>query len=82
VTSQVSSSIAALILIAALPLNADPAQQSVYQSMVETYHQDHPTIDDMDLDSLTEAIRTTLLIAKVRHLRAKIELERATFWSN
>jgi len=59
VTSQVSSSMAALILITALPLNVDPTQQSIYQTMVEAYHKAHPDIDNMDLDSLTEAIHTT-----------------------
>jgi len=55
---KISQSIATLLLISALPLNADPAQQSIYQSMVKAYTQAH-TIDKTDLDSLTEAIHTT-----------------------
>jgi len=56
--SIVSQSMAALILISSLPLNADPAQQSIYQSMVQEYTAAHP-VEDMDLDSLSDSIHNT-----------------------
>jgi len=57
-TPFVSQSMAALILLATLPLSSDPSQDSVYQRMMEDYTATF-TVPNMTLDTLTEAIRNT-----------------------
>ena len=54
----VSDSMAALILLSALPQSSDPAQDSVYTRMMEEYTSSH-SVPNMTLDTLDAAIRHT-----------------------
>jgi hypothetical protein len=66
-TPYVSQSMATLILLLALPLSSDPAQDSVYQRMMEEYTSTH-IVPIMTLDSLSESIRNTWASC-FRHLK-------------
>jgi hypothetical protein len=59
-TPFVSESMAALILLSALPLSSDPTQDSVYQRMMEDYTATF-TVPNMNLDTLTNSIHNTHL---------------------
>jgi len=57
-TSVVAEPTACLQLLASLPLNADPNQQSIYQNMVQEYTTSQ-TVGEMTLATLVEAIHQT-----------------------
>jgi len=77
-TPFVSQSMAALILLSALPLSSDPLQDSVYQRMMEDYTAAH-TVPNMDLDTLTESIRNTWA-SRFGHLPETQKPKKGTFY--
>jgi hypothetical protein len=77
-TPFISPSMAALILLSALPLSSDPTQDSVYQRMMEDYTASY-TVPNMNLDTLTNAICNTWA-SRFGHLSESQKPRKGTFY--